>query len=145
MLPPANPTSERVDLAHAVEDALLGAIADRARVDEHHVGVVEGGRTRVAGTGEDGTHNLCVRHVHLAAVRFDVDAAAVAVEKRRGDVWRRGRIDRGGLRGRLGHEVAERARIHCRVLLLAAARQHQHTRRLAASRAQHMFHYLRRM
>ena len=63
-----------LQLAHAADDPLLGVVAHRAGVDQHHVGLGRIVRAHVALAPEDAEHELGVGDVHLAAVGFDVDA-----------------------------------------------------------------------
>ena len=63
-----------LQLAHPADDPLLGVVAHCAGVHQHHVGLGRVLRAHVALAAEDAEHELGVRHVHLAAVGFDVDA-----------------------------------------------------------------------
>ena len=62
-----------LELAEPPDHALLGVIADRAGVDEDDVRPVRALDRRVADGRELPEHQLGVAHVHLAAVRLDVD------------------------------------------------------------------------
>ena len=63
-----------LQLAHAPQHPLLGVVADGAGVDEQHVGRRGIVRTDVSLPRQKPKHQLGVRHVHLAAVRLDVNA-----------------------------------------------------------------------
>ncbi len=55
-------------------DSLLGVLSNGAGIDQHHVGV---GRVLYRGvplSPEQPVNELGIRHVHLAAVRFDIQA-----------------------------------------------------------------------
>ncbi len=62
------------ELALPADDLLLGALADRAGVDDDEVGVLEAGRLGTAGLQQAAGHLLGVAAVHLAAERPDVEA-----------------------------------------------------------------------
>ena len=76
-----------LELTEAPDHPLLGVVADGAGVQQDDVGALGPLHRVVAGCGELSEHQLGIAHVHLAAVRFDVD-------------------------GRSGHGIA-----HCSVLL----------------------------
>ncbi len=63
-----------LELLQSPVDLQVGPLADRARVDQDDVGVVETIAQGVAALNEDRLHQFRVVLVHLAAVRFDVDA-----------------------------------------------------------------------
>lgn len=67
-------------MSQAVEDFLFGSVADGARDQHDNVGGVDVIDFRVTGLLEDGPDDFRVADVHLAAVDFEVDASAVAVE-----------------------------------------------------------------
>src|SRR5437764_8767863 len=65
---------EPLGLPEMSEEAAVGALADRARVEEDQVGLVAGWRLRVADRLEHPLHALGVVLVHLAAERGQVIA-----------------------------------------------------------------------
>ena len=92
---------EPAELAHPADDLLLGALADRAGVDDDEVGALERLRLLAAGRQQPPRHLLGVAPVHLAAERPDVEARQAArlgqvlgepvVAGRRGSAWLDGR------------------------------------------------------
>ncbi len=64
---------ELPELPLAADDLLLGALADRAGVDDDEVRVVEAGRLRASGLEQAPGHLLRVAAVHLAAERPHVE------------------------------------------------------------------------
>ncbi len=62
-----------LELPEPPDHALLGVIANRAGVDENHVGAVGTVDGIVARCRELPEHQLGVAHVHLAAVSLDVN------------------------------------------------------------------------
>ena len=67
-----------LQLTEPADHALLGVIANRARVDEDDVGAVGLIHGVVAVRRELPEHQLGIAHVHLAAVGLDVDGGARA-------------------------------------------------------------------
>ncbi len=63
----------RGDAAEVGVDLLLGVLADRAGVEQDHVGVGGGVGQDVALPLERADDQLAVEHVHLAADGLDVD------------------------------------------------------------------------
>jgi hypothetical protein len=64
---------ETTNLTEAANDALLGVIANGARIQENHVGAFGTVDARIAFSGQLAEHELGVADVHLAAVGFDID------------------------------------------------------------------------
>ena len=62
---------QRLDFAQAAKHALLGVVADGARVDEYRVGGADVVGHGVALHVEHGGHHLAVGGVHLASVGLD--------------------------------------------------------------------------
>src|SRR5215208_2459641 len=67
-------------LAEAAEHALLGVLANRAGVDQYHIGRVGLIDGLIARFRQFAEHKLGIADVHLAAVRFDVNCGARTLE-----------------------------------------------------------------
>ena len=99
---------ELAQLALPTDDLLLGALPDRAGVDDDELGVVKAGRLIAAGPQQATGHLLRVAPVHLAAERPEVEARQGAglrevlgqslVGRHRRMAWRGGRT---------GHEAVQ--------------------------------------
>ena len=63
-----------LELPYPADDALLRVIPHRAGVHQHHVGVLRALGADESLPAEEAEHELGIRHVHLAAVGFEVDA-----------------------------------------------------------------------
>ncbi len=64
--------------AQGTVDLVLGVLPDAARVEEDRVGLAEGVGRLVARGQQGGGDQLAIQHVHLAADRFDIEAASHA-------------------------------------------------------------------
>ena len=98
-------------LAHPADDLLLGALADRAGVDDDEVGGLERGGLVAAGGQQAAGHLLGVAPVHLAAERPDMEARqGPRVGQVLGEPVVVGRAGwRGAARRRGGDELEHRA------------------------------------
>ena len=72
---------ERAQFAQPGPNALFRVVADRAGVQQNHVGFFDALGVTVAFVLEDRKHDFAVACVHLAAVSFDIELAAVARER----------------------------------------------------------------
>ncbi len=103
---------ESRELAHPTDDLLLGALADRASVDDDEVGALERGRLLAAGGQQSPGHLLRIAPVHLAAQRPEVEPRQ---DPRLGDVFGQARVagcggSARGARRRRGDELEHRQR-----------------------------------
>ena len=64
--------AQGLERLEAVDDFLLGVVADGARIQENSVGALELRPRLVAGHAHNGGDDFTIGHVHLAAVSFDV-------------------------------------------------------------------------